>query len=530
MAKILVEKSNSVLEYSDVPKNPKSLGHLAGAGGDLKNPTRNGRLYESQLWRNVMNSEDYKEGMSTLTLFGENDHPTERVDTSLKEVSVVLTNMEIREDEGILWTEFDILDTPQGQILKSLSDYGCKIGVSSRGLGDEIEKNGVTVIDPETYSFYGFDMVVQPAVKAARPERVENVARAKVTSVFQKAIEDATSKQELNNLKRLAESVNVPNLDSIKESIENKLSNSSNDGNNISEQLENDLGKLASENEDLKTQVENLKKANNISAKRSKHLTETFESEVKEARRTLRRMEVKNERLERVNQELTEDLNQKDSQLAKYEQLMRIEERKAERFSDDLQRQLEEANEEIRNLRKQLREQSRELDAKNNQVERLTESLRDSKGRISELESEISDKTEEIDSLYEENNALNSDLKSISSKTMVTENKVHEVSSRLTEQESHLTETINKYLDAKCMSERVSKKLVLNNLPENYTISDIDMVVEKISDEQRRLNMMPMTLEPISVKLENISGDVDPEYQQTMKLLEGVYNHNIKST
>ena len=71
------------------------------------------------------------------------------------------------------------------------------------------------------------------------------------------------------------------------------------------------------------------------------------------------------------------------------------------------------------------------------------------------------------------------------------------------------------------MSEGVEKGRVISNLPANYTIQDIDMVVEKLSDEKRRLNKMPISFDkPITAKLENFNG-MSPEDAQTMRFLQG---------
>ena len=526
MAKtLLIENLKTCLEYSNKTKNPHALGHLAGIGGDLRNPTRNGRLYEAKLWNNVMASEDFKEQMDAHMIFGENDHPSDRVEPMIDNASVTLTNMEVRENEGILWVEFDILPTEKGEILNALVEYGCKVGVSSRGLGDEIQRDdGVIVIDPDTYSYYGHDIVCQPAVKMARPEKVESVKRAKVTDVFNKAIENATTVAELNNLKRLAESVKIPNLDSIEESINNKLSNGSSEGNNISEQLENDLGKLAEENERLKIQIEKLKKANNISDKKSRHLSETYQSEVRVARQTLRRLEVGNDRLKRENRSLTEDLNQSESQLRKYENAID----KEIRNSNSLEKEIERLKAENHQLKIDSNKKDRELEEVRYQVNLLNHDLRKYESKIDELEGEISSKADELEELYDTNRELTEDLNSMKSSTRVTESKVQTVSNKLTEQGNHLNETLEKYIDAKCLSERVSKKQVKSALPLNYTSDDVDRVVEKISDENRRLNNMPMSLEPISAKLESYSGCYnDPEMDQTMRLLTGVFNQQV---
>jgi predicted nucleic acid-binding Zn-ribbon protein len=486
------------------------------------------------LWENVLASDDYKEMMETHTCFGELDHPTDRIESSLEKMAVVLTNMEIRRYEGILWVEFDILDTPNGRILKSLFDYGCKIGVSSRGLGDEIQRDGQTIIDPDTYSYYGHDMVVQPAVKAARPDKVESLkkARAKVTDVFKKEIENATTQSELIGLKRLAESVNMPNLDSIKESIENKLSNGSLDGNNISESLENDLGRLAEENEDLKYQIENLKKANNISAKKSRKISETYESEVVTARRTLRRLEVKNERLERENNRLLRETDSINRELIEEKRQLRRREVSQERMVSDLQSKMESALSEIEELKRELREskiQIRELEEENGMItekyQELKESYRETEDQVVQLESEINTKANEIDSLYEENSMLTDNLERVSSKSSITESKIQDVSNKLTEKDTHLTEALDKYLDAKCKAEGIDKARAKSTLSGNYTIQEIDMVVEKLVDEKCRLNKMPISFKPLSAQLENYTG-MSAEDLQTMKFLENSFHKN----
>lgn len=524
--KFLSETISTVLEYTEQSvTSPKGLGHLAGIGAEFNAPTRNGRRYPIELWRNVMASDDFKEGMETHTLFAETDHPQDRVDTSIKEVCAVLTNMEIRENEGILWVEFDILDTPQGRILKSLVDYGCKIGVSSRGLGDEIQKNGETIIDPETYSYYGHDMVVQPAVKSARPEAVEEKARAKVSDVFQREIESATSVTELVGLKRLAESVNMPNLDSIKESIDNKISSGSLNGNTISEQLENDLGNLAEENENLKSELESLKKANTISDKQIRKLTEDNKAEKTVARRTLRRQEVKNERLERVNRNLSEQL--KEERL-KVHRLEHTQNKKVEILENKVS-EYNRANSKESKTIKMLEKRIHELEQTNNdlkteivnrdkQLERLTKTTRVSESRIVELEKLISQKENELDNLYEENNLLNDDLKKASNSQLVTESKIKNVSNKLNEQNTYVSEVLERYIGTKCLSEGIDQQKVRSMLPSNYTIEDVDMVVEKVSDEKRRLNKLPIAIKPISVESSSVS--VSEEDKQTMRFLE----------
>ena len=246
------------------------LGKLAGIGADFTRPTRNGRKYPLELWRNVEQSDDFKEGMSTLTIFGEADHPETRIDTSIKEIAIVLTKFEIREMEGIVYTEFDILDTPNGRILKELLDYGSQIGVSSRGLGDEIERDGETIVDPETYVFYGFDAVV-----SARPAVVESTNKLK--DFMEQEIENATCVSELRSLQKIAESVRIPK--SVTEKIDEKIETLG--GDNISPLFESEIEKLVQENEELQRKLkaaDNIRRRSGSEAKYKRQIDELREA------------------------------------------------------------------------------------------------------------------------------------------------------------------------------------------------------------------------------------------------------------
>lgn len=198
------------------------IGKIGGIGADSNEPTRNGRRYPLELWQNVEKSEYFIEGMENRCIVGECDHPAERLDYSIPEGAIVLTKYDIQND-GKVYTEFDILDTLPGRTLKTYFDAGCKLGVSSRGLGEEIMVDGEKIIDPETYQFYCFDAVVFPAVKSARMELIESASPKK-----QQLINSIT--KEINNCKTLDECLFIENmskdtnlyLDEIKELLESK--------------------------------------------------------------------------------------------------------------------------------------------------------------------------------------------------------------------------------------------------------------------------------------------------------------------
>ena len=59
-----------------------------------------------------------------------------------------------------------VLSTPSGNILKSLVESGCKLGISSRGLGSVKEHQGDTVVEDD-FQLICFDFVSEPSTPEA---------------------------------------------------------------------------------------------------------------------------------------------------------------------------------------------------------------------------------------------------------------------------------------------------------------------------------------------------------------------------
>ena len=149
------------------------LGRLVGVIADTEKPTRNGRKYSEQLWENVFENPIMKEKIANRCCFGELNHPADRSEVDLERVAICLAEYPKRHANGKLYGVFDILSTPNGRILKALCDYGCKIGISSRGQGDLItDDDGEEAVDPDTYECECFDAVIVPGVEVARLQYV----------------------------------------------------------------------------------------------------------------------------------------------------------------------------------------------------------------------------------------------------------------------------------------------------------------------------------------------------------------------
>ena len=222
----IIEAQNSDTVY-DKGSNG-ILGKLKGVFADFKNGTRNGgRIYSEELWDNrVFGNEDVMEALNTKTLFGELDHPDgDRCETLAKNAAISITKLEKRPEEGVIYGEAEILDTPTGRIVKALAESGAKLGISSRGMGEEVYYEGKNYIDPETYDFITFDVVVTPANTKARVALTESKHLSVLSEGLEREINTCETANQLDQIKSVVENVNVADKEKLLKSINEKLNN-----------------------------------------------------------------------------------------------------------------------------------------------------------------------------------------------------------------------------------------------------------------------------------------------------------------
>lgn len=544
MAQVFIEKVNSHLKYlneSSTVSGNTYIGKLAGIAADFTKPTRNGRRYPLKLWQNVEKSDDFKEMMATMTCFGEADHPSDesgRVDTSIKEVAVVLTKYEIRESEGVVYCEFLILDTPNGRIIKTLLDAGCKMGVSSRGIGDEVIRNGETIIDPDTYQFYGFDVVVMPAVVSARPTVVESKNRKRQRSnvglvkSIRKEILEASTRTELVNISKMIDASKLPDMDSLKESINIRL-RELNGRNNISSSSED--SKLKLENMKLKAQLLRLQNEN-----------KTMKARINADNIRLEELISKNRSAQSNTNSVCESLRSENVKLC------RMVESKDEKIATITKSQNDKYNSvvaenrrikaELAECKKSLNEANRQNDIQSRKVSVLYENINDSKKQnkeknkllecnIRSLESDVKTYHEQLVKQKAVNTELQNKVNSLTealdvankAKKLTESNKdkqMEQVQRQLNEAKNETAKTLSEYLKLRCLQENLDEQSVREILPKVCKISDIDRVVSELSDRKRRLDKVPIVLQPRTVALvESTSFNVTDEDKQTMAFL-----------
>jgi hypothetical protein len=121
----------------------------------------NGRVYSKRVLSREI--ENYQKIIIDKRALGELDHPEDSV-VNLKNVSHMVTEMWWQGDN--VMGKVKILDTPSGQILKSLVKSGVKLGISSRGLGSTRKEAGKTIVEDD-FQLICFDFVQEPSTPGA---------------------------------------------------------------------------------------------------------------------------------------------------------------------------------------------------------------------------------------------------------------------------------------------------------------------------------------------------------------------------
>lgn len=204
---------NDKLEYQKLSREEMDkrgiLGRLVGTCASFTAPTRNGRKYSEELWEQVFDNPIVKEKIDNGVLFGELGHPTDRDETDMEKIAVCMPKQPVKGSDGKLKAVFDILDTPNGRILKTLCDYGSTLGVSSRATGDTfVNVDGDEEVDPSTYDFEGFDIVLLPAVKEARLQYVtESLNKTRYNKTLKQKLQESIDKASDDDKRVMEESL-----------------------------------------------------------------------------------------------------------------------------------------------------------------------------------------------------------------------------------------------------------------------------------------------------------------------------------
>ena len=129
--------------------------------GDIKN--RNGRVYPVEVLKNEVDNYN-KKFVSKNRAYGELGHP-EGPTVNLDRVSHMVTSL--KQDGSNFIGEAKIMNTPMVKIVKNIMDVGGTFGVSSRGMGSLVQKNGANYVKPDFMLAAAADIVADPSAPNA---------------------------------------------------------------------------------------------------------------------------------------------------------------------------------------------------------------------------------------------------------------------------------------------------------------------------------------------------------------------------
>jgi len=160
--KLIREEIESVQVLTE-ESNGKKTFHIQGPflQGDIKN--RNGRIYESRILAKEVNryNEQYVSKNRAMGELGHPDGPT----VNLDRVSHKITSL--KQEGSNFIGKAKILETPMGRIAGALLNDGVTLGVSSRGMGSLVNRNGVNYVGEDFMLATAADIVADPSAPDA---------------------------------------------------------------------------------------------------------------------------------------------------------------------------------------------------------------------------------------------------------------------------------------------------------------------------------------------------------------------------
>jgi hypothetical protein len=136
--------------------------YIEGVFMQAEKQNRNNRIYPKQVLAEAT-AKYVKEQVSTGRAVGELDHP-EGPQINLDKVSHRITSLKFEGNDVV--GKALVLDTPMGKIVKGLVEGGCKLGVSSRGMGTVEAREGKTFVKND-YVLATVDIVQDPSAPSA---------------------------------------------------------------------------------------------------------------------------------------------------------------------------------------------------------------------------------------------------------------------------------------------------------------------------------------------------------------------------
>jgi Prohead core protein serine protease len=170
--KLIAEQIVDVEYISEARENGEKEHFIRGIFLQAEQKNRNGRIYRKPILEKEL--ERYiRENVNSNRAYGELGHP-QGPSINLDRVSHMIT--ELKWSGNDVYGKAKITETPMGNIVKGLLKSGANLGVSSRGMGSLVEKNGIMEVQDDFHLATAADIVADPSAPNAFVEGImENV-------------------------------------------------------------------------------------------------------------------------------------------------------------------------------------------------------------------------------------------------------------------------------------------------------------------------------------------------------------------
>ena len=160
--KLIAEYIESDLNVITEKVNGKKNLVIEGVFMQADSKNRNGRVYPKEILERAVNKY-VTEQVNSGRAVGELNHP-EGPTINLDKVSHKITELKFEGSNVV--GKASILKTPMGQIVEGLLEGGVKLGVSSRGMGSLVQKNGAMYVKDD-FMLSTVDIVQDPSAPEA---------------------------------------------------------------------------------------------------------------------------------------------------------------------------------------------------------------------------------------------------------------------------------------------------------------------------------------------------------------------------
>lgn len=529
------------LEYKKLTPEEKQsrgiLGRLVGVCCDVLRPTRNGRLYPDSLWEKVFDSPLVNEQFEAGGIFGELTHP-DREDVDLEKAAILMPEKPKKDKDGHLVGYWDILDTPSGRILKTLCDYGYKVGISTRGSGEIIQDySGNETVDADTYTLNAMDIVIIPAVKAARLQYVNESLDSKKSLIEslntlmdgetpenKKIMEDTLtelgidsdlspsgdeddSREVLTERDADTEDDEEPCVECEKKGSDETITDECMDTekNNVDESVDEttDADSVSTDSDENDESIDNndeVAEVDNIESKILEDLQEAL---------------VKNKKLMATIEELQNKLSVCYAKETKLTESI-FEYRNKVRSLVESCKKSEALNKEITSLNKKLKSANKVITESYRQNQKSNDEVVAIDAKCTQLKESLNKKSYELSSLKESYNNykkdseklvenLNNQIVNLRSDSEIKfgryEKNIKELKESVSKYRKLAEHSVDKYIGLQAVKLGVSKEEIKNRLRENYSYNDIDAVCEKLSELKLNISSLPFNVGKSSVRV-----------------------------